>query len=78
MAGDEVLRTLGAKLTGRVRATDFLGRYGGEEFLLVMPGAPTQTPFLPFERRCGAIQRQGRRTQPRAVRGHRLAKFRRY
>ena len=50
LAGDEVLRTLGAKLMSRVRATDSLGRYGGEEFLLVVPGAPTQTPFLPLER----------------------------
>jgi diguanylate cyclase (GGDEF)-like protein len=50
LAGDEVLRTLGAKLGGRVRATDSLGRYGGEEFLLVVPGAPNQRPFLPLER----------------------------
>jgi len=50
LAGDEVLRTLGANLIGRVRASDSLGRYGGEEFLLVVPGAPIQTPFLPLER----------------------------
>jgi len=55
LAGDEVLRTLGAKLLGRVRASDSLGRYGGEEFLLVVPGAPTQTPFLPLERLQRAI-----------------------
>jgi diguanylate cyclase (GGDEF)-like protein len=50
LAGDEVLRTLGAKLIKRVRAADALGRYGGEEFLLVVPGAPKQAPFLPLER----------------------------
>jgi diguanylate cyclase (GGDEF)-like protein len=55
LAGDEVLRTLGAKLIGRVRACDSLGRYGGEEFLLVVPGAPTQAPFLPLERLQRAI-----------------------
>ena len=55
LAGDEVLRTLGAKLSGRVRATDSLGRYGGEEFLLVVPGAATQAPFLPIERMQRAI-----------------------
>jgi len=55
LAGDEVLRTLGAKLIGRVRASDSLGRYGGEEFLLVVPGAPTQAPFLPLERMQRAI-----------------------
>jgi diguanylate cyclase (GGDEF)-like protein len=55
LAGDEVLRTLGAKLISQIRASDFLGRFGGEEFLLVVPGAPTQTPFLPLERLQRAI-----------------------
>lgn len=50
LGGDEVLRTLGAKLTSKIRAADSLGRYGGEEFLLVVPGVPAQRPFLPLER----------------------------
>jgi diguanylate cyclase (GGDEF)-like protein len=49
LAGDEVLRTLGAKLQRRIRGDDALGRYGGEEFLLVMPGAASQRPFVPLE-----------------------------
>ena len=36
-AGDEVLRHVANLLRGAVRAVDSLGRYGGEEFLLVMP-----------------------------------------
>jgi diguanylate cyclase (GGDEF)-like protein len=55
LAGDEVLRTLGAKLKSRIRPTDELGRYGGEEFLLVVPGATKQRPFLPLERLQRAI-----------------------
>jgi len=55
LAGDEVLRTLGAKLNTRIRAADALGRYGGEEFLLVVPGAAKQRPFLPLERLQRAI-----------------------
>jgi diguanylate cyclase (GGDEF)-like protein len=55
LAGDEVLRTLGAKLKSRIRAEEALGRYGGEEFLLVMPGATRQRPFLPVERLQRAI-----------------------
>jgi diguanylate cyclase (GGDEF)-like protein len=55
LAGDEVLRTLGAKLAGKVRTADSLGRYGGEEFLLVAPGVPVQRPFLPLERLRRAI-----------------------
>ena len=36
-AGDVVLRNVGALLAASVRATDFAGRYGGEEFLIVLP-----------------------------------------
>ena len=35
--GDEVLRRVGSLLNGNIRGVDTLGRYGGEEFLLVMP-----------------------------------------
>lgn len=34
--GDEVLRTFGAILRGRMRSTDLVGRVGGEEFVAVM------------------------------------------
>jgi diguanylate cyclase (GGDEF)-like protein len=37
LAGDEVLRKLASHVAGRVRDVDCFGRYGGEEFLLVMP-----------------------------------------
>ena len=36
-AGDEVLRALAAVLRERVRETDTLGRWGGEEFILICP-----------------------------------------
>src|SRR5262249_35464356 len=50
LCGDAVLRMLTAQLSARVRVADSLGRFGGEEFLLVLPGAPQQRPFLPLER----------------------------
>jgi diguanylate cyclase (GGDEF)-like protein len=37
LAGDKVLRQVGALLAANVRATDVAGRYGGEEFLVVLP-----------------------------------------
>lgn len=35
--GDEVLRTLAQVLKGRLRSTDVVGRFGGEEFLMLLP-----------------------------------------
>jgi diguanylate cyclase (GGDEF)-like protein len=37
LKGDEVLRAVAGVLTGRLRRHDLLGRYGGEEFLVVAP-----------------------------------------
>jgi diguanylate cyclase (GGDEF)-like protein len=40
--GDLVLRQLGIILRENTRAPDVVGRYGGEEFLLVLPNSPQQ------------------------------------
>ena len=37
-SGDRVIKALANLLKNRLRETDFIGRYGGEEFLLVLPG----------------------------------------
>lgn len=37
-AGDEVLRALGRLVRERVRSTDIACRYGGEEFVVILPG----------------------------------------
>jgi diguanylate cyclase (GGDEF)-like protein len=42
-AGDEVLKTVAATLATGIRAEDFACRQGGEEFLVVMPGADVAT-----------------------------------
>lgn len=36
-AGDDVLRQLGTTLASLVRPDDLVGRYGGEEFLIILP-----------------------------------------
>ena len=42
LAGDEVLRSFAAALNAAARAYDKIGRYGGEEFLLVLTGIPQE------------------------------------
>ncbi|MRG71553.1 diguanylate cyclase [Alphaproteobacteria bacterium HT1-32] len=41
--GDRVIKTLSRMLVQRLRKTDIVGRYGGEEFAAVLPGADLET-----------------------------------
>ena len=41
-AGDAVLREVANRMTSNVRLEDMIGRWGGEEFLAVLPGTPVQ------------------------------------
>src|SRR5207237_8346382 len=41
-AGDEVLRECARRISLSCRASDVVGRYGGEEFVLLLPGADAQ------------------------------------
>ncbi|MCW5942273.1 MAG: diguanylate cyclase [Fimbriimonadaceae bacterium] len=50
LAGDEVLRRVADAIQGCLRSTDSLGRYGGEEFLVVLPGASDRTTRRVAER----------------------------
>ena len=38
--GDRVLSEIAARLQGRLRGYDVLGRWGGEEFIVLAPGVP--------------------------------------
>jgi len=49
-AGDCVLREFAARVLGQVRPTDFVCRLGGEEFLVVLSGAPRDYAILAADR----------------------------
>lgn len=49
-AGDAVLRSISARMTEHMRPYDAVGRYGGEEFLLLVPDAGRAETLLVAER----------------------------
>lgn len=49
-SGDEVLKRLGHMLTSTLRATDIAARYGGEELVVLLPGAGTEGARIFAER----------------------------
>ncbi len=50
LAGDAVLREAAHRMGSSVRSYDAVGRYGGEEFLIVLPNATTQSAMHLAER----------------------------
>ena len=68
-AGDIALKAVAARLQGAVRDTDTVGRFGGDEFVIVLTEQTDEAGMQPaierMSRRAGAADRTGRRT-PRA------------
>ena len=55
VAGDSVLRDVAAALRSQLRSYDFIGRYGGEEFLSLLPGCDTETAVDIARRMCQTV-----------------------
>ncbi len=53
--GDEVLRTFAITMFANIRNIDRFGRYGGEEFLLVLPNTPAEAAARLLDRLRGIV-----------------------
>ncbi|HLY61473.1 MAG TPA: GGDEF domain-containing protein [Terriglobia bacterium] len=50
LVGDEVLREAARRLSSGVRLYDWVGRYGGEEFMVILPGCKVADAVKQAER----------------------------
>ncbi len=57
LTGDQVLREAAAAMSGTIRPYDAVGRYGGEEFLVVLPGCDVVNSTSHAERLRQALNR---------------------
>ncbi|HEX8048253.1 PleD family two-component system response regulator [Rhizobium sp.] len=55
-AGDEVLKEFAARIRSTVRGADLACRYGGEEFVVVMPDTPPEVAAAVAERLRAAVE----------------------
>jgi diguanylate cyclase (GGDEF)-like protein len=60
--GDEVLIEVAKRCLGAVRDYDVFGRFGGEEFLVILPGATTANAVVVADRLLKAVSRRPIRT----------------
>ena len=49
LVGDEVLREISRRIVSSVRSYDYVGRYGGDEFIIIMPGCDTESACIRAE-----------------------------
>ncbi len=56
LVGDDVLRRLAELLRSNVRPTDTVARIGGEEFVVLLPGAGTESAVVLGQRLCEAVR----------------------
>lgn len=65
--GDVVLRAIAADLAASVRRNDVVARFGGEEFILFLPGAGAETALVVAERARAAVSRTEHRIGDRPL-----------
>jgi len=66
-AGDKALRVIGQILKKRLRQTDFVGRYGGEEFCILLSGTPMDQAALVAEQIRKSVETSGFRSGKKPI-----------
>lgn len=57
--GDRVIKETAETISANIRAEDILGRYGGDEFLVIMPSADKEIALQVAQRICRSIAHNG-------------------
>jgi len=65
--GDEVLRSVAARLREQIRHPDIIGRYGGEEFLIVLPNSAIKAAEEQASRLCHQVRDMKIETKDQAL-----------
>jgi diguanylate cyclase (GGDEF)-like protein len=63
--GDEALKAFARRVAASLRPSDFLGRYGGEEFVVILPATPLEQALQVAQRVCDAVAAQPLLATPR-------------
>ena len=58
-AGDKALRIIARELAMAIRKTDFIGRYGGEEIVILMPETPADAALVAADKLRQRIEKCG-------------------
>lgn len=66
-AGDMVLQTVAKLMKARVRDTDYIARYGGDEFVLLLPGTTDDEAKVVAQTFCEGVKRCGFHSRGREV-----------
>ena len=66
-AGDKVLQTIAKLMSSRIRDTDYVARYGGDEFVILLPGTSAQDAVAVAQGFCNAVKRCGFHSRGQSV-----------
>lgn len=66
-AGDKVLKVIAQTIKHALRADDQVGRYGGEEFLLILPETDLESAWIQAERVRSAIENLSVRVEEKEI-----------